>query len=530
MDKQILDYTTNGTGKLIPARCSVNILEKHGYLNYLKTRYSDNTSDKLWLRETLYRLLNNIETPPVCKTCGNPVTFTNNSYPAFCCPKCRNNDPEVLAKNKEGVSKALKQKYKESGDEIKEKRKNTLSERYGETTSCSPFAVKEIQEKVKSTIQERYGVENVLQLKKYHEKSIDTLRQKSVELWKSRGLDIEYTDHCSIIIHNGCSVHGDIELDINTFNNRTKEERIHISEVCPICNPLNYFSGKEVIIKKLLDELGVNYVTNDRKIIKPLELDFYLLDYKLAIEFNGIFFHRDDSGKPKDYHKNKSELCEQQGIKLIHIWENDWINNKDLIISMLKNKLGKSEHIIYGRQCKVYKITSKESSAFLKENHLQGNVNAKYRYGLFYNDELVSVMTFGNVRKALGANKNDNCCELYRYCTKQNYRVIGGAGKLFNFAIDELKNEGFTHIISYAKRDWSNGELYKKLGFSFEGYTVPGYFWANKFGLTYNRFKFRKSEIAKTEEEKKMTEVQIMKSRGYYRCYDSGNLKFRYTI
>ena len=237
MYKQILNYTTNGTGKLIPARCSVNILEKHGYLEYLKTRYSDNTSEKLWLRETLYRLLNNIDTPPVCKTCGNPVVFTNNSYPTFCCPKCRNNDPEVLAKNKESVSKALKQKYQEDGDSIKEKRKNTLSERYGDSDSSSPFAIKDVQDKAKATIQERYGVDNILKLEENHKKSVSTLRQKSVDLWKSRGLDIEYTNRNTIIIHNGCQVHGDIELGISTFNNRTNKNRRYTSIICPICNP-----------------------------------------------------------------------------------------------------------------------------------------------------------------------------------------------------------------------------------------------------------------------------------------------------
>ena len=197
---------------------------------------------------------------------------------------------------------------------------------------------------------------------------------------------------------------------------------------------------------------------------------------------------------------------------------------------MLKNKLGKSKNIIYARQCKVYEITNKESSAFLKENHLQGNVNSKYRYGLFYNDELVSVMTFGNIRKPLGAKPDKNYCELYRYCAKQDYRIIGGASKLFKYAVSVLKKEHYSYIISYAKRDWSNGNLYKQLGFTFEGYTVPGYFWTNKFGVTFNRFKFRKSEIAKTEEEKQMTEEEIMTSRGYYRCYDSGNLKFKYAI
>ena len=139
-------------------------------------------------------------------------------------------------------------------------------------------------------------------------------------------------------------------------------------------------------------------------------------------------------------------------------------------------------------------------------------------------------MTFGNLRKALGAKKNEKVCELYRFCNKIDVSVQGGASKLFDYAKKVLSLDGFEKIITYAKRDWSNGNLYKNLGFEFDGYTVPGYFWTNTRGQRLSRFACRKSEIAKTDEEKNMTEVEIMHSRGFFRCYDSGNLKFHYYI
>ena len=302
------------------------------------------------------------------------------------------------------------------------------------------------------------------------------------------------------------------------------------SEICPECNPIYYNSGKEIMMMKFFDELGLKYVVNDRKIIKPLEIDFYFPDYNIAIEINGIYFHGEFSSKSSDYHKHKSELCEQKGIQLIPIWEDDLIHRKDLVFSMLKNKFGKSSRKIGARQCEIREVASKESNKFLNENHLQGAINAKYKFGLYYNNELVSLMTFGNLRKALGAKKNERTCELYRFCNKLNTSVQGGASKLFEHAKKILLSEGFEKIITYAKRDWSNGNLYKNLGFVFDGYTVPGYFWTNTHGQRLNRFACRKSEIAKTEEEKLITEVEIMHSRGFFRCYDSGNLKFYYDI
>jgi len=529
LDQEILNYITNNTNNLVKQRCVKAILEKRGYYFYLINRYSDidKSDESKCLKESIYRLFNGIETAPKC-SCGNIIKF-NNGYAKWCCAKCRNNDPEVIEKNKIGVSKTLKEVYKEKGDDIKEKRKTSLNKKYG-VNVYTPFAIKEIQNKVKSSIKERYGVDNAYRIEKTINNAKDAIRNNSIKLWKERGLDIEYTDHNTVIIKDGCSLHGDVELDIHTFNNRTKAERINVSDLCIKCNPLHSFSGPESIIKKLLDDYNIEYISNDRTIIKPLELDFYIPSKKLAIEFNGIFFHNINSGKPKNYHKTKTELCDKLGIQLIHIWENDWMINKDLIISMLKYKLGIVEKTIYARKCIVKNIDSKTSANFINKNHLQQNINAKYKYGLFYNDELVAVMTFGKLRKMLGTENNNSIVELYRYCVKQNYSVIGGASKLFKYAVEELKENNINEIITYAKRDWSNGNLYNKLGFIFIKYTNPGYFWTDGKGVTFSRYSCRKDLIIKTEEDKNKTETEIMNEKGFMKCFDSGNLKFKYKI
>lgn len=519
LDNEILLYVTDDKGKLIPSRCSTRVIIKHGWNDYLLQRYNDFTS-KEFIKESLYRLTHNIEKAPQCY-CGNIIKFKNNSYSRFCSPKCRNNDVNVLKLNKEHVSKSLSTAYKIHGDDIKQLRKSTLQKMYNASTS-SPFSSKIISNKAKNTIREKYGVNNILQLDKCRTKQKEIQREKSIELWKSRGLDIEYTDHKTVIIKNGCSIHGDIELDINTFNNRTKLERMSISEMCIKCNPLNYNSGPEIIIKKLLDEWNINYEMNSRKIIKPLELDFYLPDFKLAIEFNGLYYH---SNKPKYYHLDKTIACDNLGIQLIHIWENDWICNKELIVSMLRNRLHINRNKIYGRKCNVKEIDSKTSRDFINKNHLQGNINSSYRFGLFYNDELVEVMTFGKSRRILGTNENDNTYELYRLCSKREYTVIGGANKLFKYACKILKDNDVKIIISYAKRDWSIGNVYYKLGFEFIGYTTPGYFWANRKGEIINRYKTQRHRLFGNG-----TEYEIMRKQSYFKCYDTGNLKFKYIL
>lgn len=534
LDKEIAQYVTNGTDKILPSRCVKKVLEKRNYYDYIVNRYTDNSTDSI--TEPIYRIVYSIDTRPVCKMCGKPIEFKDHRYSTYCSKKCVNSDPEVLAKNRENVTRSLKKAYAERGDSIKAKRQETLKRHFGESTvsdisgSSSPFAYKKVQEIAKATVNDHFGVDNVFKLPEFHTDTKEISRYRSKMLWKERDIDIEYTDHNTIIIKNGCNIHGDIELDISIFNNRTKPERITTSELCPICNPVSYNSGKEILLMKFFDELGIKYIANDRNIIKPLELDLYFPDYNIAIEINGIYFHSEQFGKSKDYHKHKTELCEQKGIQLIHIWEDDLINHKDLIFSMLKNKFGIYDRKIGARNCDVKIVSVKDATNFLNENHLQGFINAKYKFGLYYNDELVSVMTFGSLRKALGAKKNEKVCELYRYCVKTGTIISGGASKLFKHAVKKLKDEGFETIITYAKRDWSNGSLYKILGFEFDGNTVPGYFWTDIHGNRTNRFRCRKSEIVKTEEEKSMTEVEIMHARGYFRCYDSGNLKFHYYI
>jgi hypothetical protein len=158
----------------------------------------------------------------------------------------------------------------------------------------------------------------------------------------------------------------------------------------------------------------------------------------------------------------------------------------------------------------------------VEENHLQGYVSSKYNIGLKYNGELVSIMSFGGLRKSLGQNSVNGHYELLRLCNKIGHSVIGGASRMLKFFI---KDKSPIEIISYADRSWSSGSVYHRMGFKFDHETIPNYFWV-KNGLRYNRFSFRKDLLVKNGADPNLSESKIMKSKGYYRIYDSGNLKF----
>lgn len=270
---------------------------------------------------------------------------------------------------------------------------------------------------------------------------------------------------------------------------------------------------------------GNNIIEGDRNILAGQELDIYFPELNLAIEFNGTYYHSAEF-KDKKYHVKKTEECEKQGIQLLHIWDSDWIRKKNIIKSIILNKLNLTENKIYARKTTVKEITRSISMNFLNENHLQGNTLAKIRLGLYDNNsnELISVMTFGKRRNYLRQKGSLNDYELLRFANKINYSVIGGASKLFKYFVRTYKPKS---ILSYANRDISNGNLYEKLGFNYISSTTPGYHWY-KSKIKYNRYNFRKDKLVKEGFDPNKTEYEIMRERGFYKVWNSGNLKYEF--
>jgi len=292
---------------------------------------------------------------------------------------------------------------------------------------------------------------------------------------------------------------------------------------CPICGIENttYKSGPEYEIIDFIESLGVkNIKQSDRHL--GFELDVFLPEYKLAIEYNGLYWHSSNTPKKDkelvNYHLNKTKKCDAHGIKLFHIFENEWLDPIKQLIwkSVIKNALGKSNKI-FARKCIIKEISTKTSADFCNANHLQGDVSSLKSYGLYHIDELVSVITIGQSRYKPGY------IEILRYCNKIGYTIVGGFSKLLSY-IETIVDKD---IISYANRRWSNGNLYKKTGFTLVNISGPCYFYLDKNFNIFHRSTYTKKNVLKKFPNSVGTEVSIMYNNGYRRIWDCGNFVFK---
>lgn len=503
----------DNNGKIIPARTNKKYLEKTGLMNFINNSFDETYS----IIEKIYCISKCITEKNKCE-CGKYTKFVNgNGYNRFCSKKCASNNIEILKKNSKSVSSSLKKTYELNHDAILNKRSLTIHKKFGVCVN-TPFKIKSIQDKIQNTNLSRFGVKNVFEIKENRSDNTHT-KISSIKKWNDKGFIVNYDNDKILSVYNACNIHQN--FNINTINLYNRAARNRNGILCPICNPINSFSSLESEFENILKKLNIKYICKDRKQINPIELDFYIPDHNLAFELNGIYWHS-EIFKDKFYHFNKNDRCIKAGIKLIQIWEDDFYAKPEIILSIVKNNLKLTDHRIYARNCEIKTISSSDYRNFLDINHLQGMINSSVRIGLFYNDILVSAMGFGKLRVSLGNAKiNSDDFELQRFANKINYNVIGGASKLLNFF--EKKYEP-VKIISYAKKDYSLGDLYFKLGFNFISNTVPGYYWI-KNGKRMHRFSFRKNLI-KTDASDTRTEVEIMHENGFFRIFDSGNLKF----
>lgn len=199
------------------------------------------------------------------------------------------------------------------------------------------------------------------------------------------------------------------------------------------------------------------------------EIDIYLPQLKLGFELNVVYWHS-DKFRNKNFHKEKSEFFSKNDIRVVHIWEDDFDNKFDIIKSQIINLIGKSNKI-WARKCRVKEVDDIDLvKDFINENHIQGYVNSNFKLGLYYNDELVSLMTFDHFEGRKKMNESE--WNLNRFCNKKNTSVVGGASKLLKYFISKYEP---IRIISYADRDWSKGDLYEKLGFNKISQSRPDY-------------------------------------------------------
>lgn len=420
---------------------------------------------------------------------------------------------------KQKIAATVREKYGADcvfqNSKIQNQIKITNLDRYGVEYASQSEVVKD---KMKTTSKARYGVEYPSQCQTIKDKVRTTLNKKLTESFPN--LISCYYENGEKFYKMGC---GDCQkCSLTEYNIRAidaSRRKSYGLEICPISNPFNPVSNTSIeqSIKQILDKHHIDYVENDRTILSGKEVDIFIPSHKLAIECNGIYWHSSKFHQ-NSYHQDKYNECANKGIQLITIWEDQIRMCPEKIESLLLSKLGIYTNRIYARLCDVREISRNDSKAFINAVHLQNDVNSSYRFGLYYNNELVSVMTFGKSRNCMSKCE---AYELYRYATKPGYQIIGGASKLFSCF---KKNVNPSIVISFSSNDISNGSLYDILGFEKSSQTI-GY-WYVKNNVRYHRYTFSKHRLVELGYDKSLSEFEIMDSLGYSRIYDSGQTKW----
>ena len=267
----------------------------------------------------------------------------------------------------------------------------------------------------------------------------------------------------------------------------------------------------------LLD--GTEVILGDRSIIAPKELDIYVPSRRIAIEFNGLHWHSEESGKDRLYHYDKWRSCQEKGIQLITVWEDQWRDRQEVVKSMLSHKLGAStSRCVYARKTIVEPLGYQEASTFHDAHHIQGSATGSVHIGLRdHNGNLVALSTWRKLK---------DCLYLDRYCT--SCIVIGGMGKLLKAGRRWGKEHGCTHIATFSDHEVSDGGLYQKLGFTRDKELKPDYRYVvdenrvHKFNYRLKRFR----SDPNLEYQEGLSERELALLNGIPRVWDCGKTRW----
>lgn len=410
--------------------------------------------------EKLYWFYNNIKDFPKCE-CGNDLKFKNLKvgYSSFCCKKCS-----------------------DSSQKTKDKRKNTLIERYGIENMMQS---QEFKDKIKKTVMEKYGVENVFQAQEIKEKIKET---------NLKNIGVEYPMQSKEVLEKSSNT---IKEKYGVEWNCQRKEYTFLSESKP---------NKE--FADLLDSFNIEYE-------REFAINRYRYDFKVGntlIEIDPSGTHNSTWGvygkeaKDINYHKNKSLFAEANGYRCIHVW--DW-DDKEKIIDILKEKEN-----IDSSDCVILEVSKEETDRFLNMYHLQNTCEGQdIRIGLYYNKDLIQIITFNKL--------NGEEYELLRLCSKRDVVVNGGPEKLFKYFIEIYKPSS---IISYCDRSKFDGNIYNILKFKKEKESRPSKHWYKRGRhITDNLLKQRGfDQIFKTNYGKGTSNRELMLESGFVEIYDCG--------
>ena len=458
-------------------------------------------------------------------------------------------NPEVIAKMKAYNLKKYGVEYAISSKEVREKSKQTMMNRYGVE---NPTQSEKILKKIESTCLKKYGSKSYVSseegrqrlrnymMKTYHCDRYSKTREYKLSMMKDPSkVDtwMKYLEDPERFIK--CLDHQPTFHELATMCGVSETTISVRSQSCIdlVKRTLSYMeSDVYEFLREVDSEIEVR--RNVRNIIPNRELDIYIPKRKLAIECNPTYTHNSsyptfgesDNMLPYSYHKEKTDICEKNGIFLFHIFGYEWEHRRRIVESMLRNLLGRNTLKLYARKLEIREVDSNEASKFLQENHRQGKTGSKIRIGLYDNNTLVSIMTFGKMRHTVG-KQSEADWELIRFCNKLDTSVVGGASKLFKYFVSHYNPSS---IVSYSDRAHTAGNLYATLGFQAVRMSDPSYVWVNTDDdKAYHRMNAQKRNLQKFlhdyDIDMSKSEKQIMEEHNFCQVFDSGTITWRWT-
>jgi len=526
-------------------------------------RGAENVFDQIDIpiSEFLYRVIYKEE--GICKSdgCTNKTKFESfkHGYRKFCSRKCAQNDQNVKSRKEQTTL----DRYGSKTVLGTEKSKNGMIKKYGVD---NPAKLDFVKEKIKKSKLKLYGDENFnnhIKANETREKN-GTTHKEIAKIVSEKFLLENGFDICKIARDSFYKKYGANPSTFLFVHNKKKTNSIekygvhfqarHIGiDGFNMLHDISYIRGKSIRqiasetgyheshVSKKVREFGIRtgfrssieseilsfvrsiyngkVLTNTRSVIDG-ELDIFIPELNFAIEVNGDYWHCDKFYKT---HKIKFDKCKEKGIYLLQIFEHELYDNRKMEIykSKISLKLGMYNRRIYARKCKIVDVSPFEASNFLERNHLDGKARSSLRYGLEYDGELVSLMTFGISR----FSKNEY--ELIRFANDKNSIVVGGASKLLSHFV---KNNSFSKIISFSNNLYSDGALYDMLGFKYVGYS-QGYFYV-KNRKRYSRFQMQKHKLPNRLAifDPNLSESENVKSNGFLKIYDAGQSKWEFSV
>jgi hypothetical protein len=396
----------------------------------------------------------------------------------------------------------------------------TLKEKFqsGEITQWSKGLTKDSDERV---MKMSMKIAQIHRNKELRER-LDAIKRLDPEVIQARlKANVENLELVTDLVEYTRDRHENLEFKCKICGAHQKKSLIQaLSDRCDFCSPIGSKGQRELFT--FVKSLGFDCKTNDRSIIAPQEIDITLSQLGLGIEYNGLYFHS-EIFKSKKYHDEKSISAFDTGYRLIHIWEDEWKDKKEIVKSMIKHRCNLNETISQARKCTIVDITQNERKLFFDTNHIDGDVRASNAWGLF-DLERKKIVAAISVRKPMHKKWNGSI-EIARFATVLNESVPGAMGKLIKCVESFAKSNNYNSVITYA--DGRFGSIksagYEKIGYALVKYTIPRFWWTDG-SMRIDRFK------VKADKESDLTEKQVADSLGVVKVWGCRNLLYEKSL